>query len=131
MTIKRVHVAVGVIIKNNKVFVTKRGEHQHQGGLWEFPGGKVEQGETVTDALKRELQEEINILTHKSQPFMVIEHDYIDKQVCLDIHLVMEFSGEPKGLEGQQCDWVALEKLHELAFPAANLEIVAKLQADL
>ncbi|NOU51824.1 8-oxo-dGTP diphosphatase MutT [Pseudoalteromonas sp. JBTF-M23] len=130
MTKKRVHVAVGVIMQQRKIFVSKRSEHQHQGGLWEFPGGKVELGESVTDALKRELQEEVNIVTHKSQPFMLIEHDYGDKQVCLDIHLVTDFSGEAKGLEGQQCQWVEVDKLHTLDFPAANQGIVTKLQAE-
>ncbi|CAH9063579.1 8-oxo-dGTP diphosphatase [Pseudoalteromonas holothuriae] len=130
MAKKHVKVAVGVIIQNRNIFVSKRSEHQHQGGLWEFPGGKVEAGESVTDALNRELKEEVNIDVHSSDAFMIIEHDYGDKHVCLDIHLVNDFSGEPKGLEGQPCKWVSIEQLHELAFPTANLEIVAKLQAE-
>ncbi|MCF6434934.1 MULTISPECIES: 8-oxo-dGTP diphosphatase MutT [Pseudoalteromonas] len=127
---KIVNVAVGVIMKNRHVFVSKRAEHQHQGGLWEFPGGKVEAQESIFHALKRELAEEVNITVNSSQALMRIEHDYGDKHVCLDIHLVEDFSGEAKGLEGQLCQWVAIENLHELSFPEANREIVSKLQSD-
>ncbi|WP_105167319.1 8-oxo-dGTP diphosphatase MutT [Pseudoalteromonas sp. T1lg23B] len=130
MTKKTVNVAVGVIMQDRQVFVSKRAEHQHQGGLWEFPGGKVEAQESIFHALQRELAEEVNITVHSSQPLMRIEHDYGDKQVCLDIHLVEDFSGEAKGLEGQLCQWISIEGLHELSFPEANKEIVAKLQSD-
>ena len=76
MTIEIVHVAVGVIKKNNAIFICKRADEQHQGGLWEFPGGKVEAGESVFVALKRELIEEVGLTIHSSSQLMVIEHDY-------------------------------------------------------
>ena len=127
---KVVHVAVGVILRKQQVFITLRDASLHQGGKWEFPGGKVEAGETVTQALIRELQEEVDIQVNASQPFMLVEHDYGDKQVKLDIHLVMDFIGEPHGREGQQGRWVALQSLPDYGFPEANKAIVDKLLCE-
>ncbi|AZN31467.1 8-oxo-dGTP diphosphatase MutT [Pseudoalteromonas sp. Angola-31] len=129
MTTKIVNVAVGVIKKNNAIFICKRADEQHQGGLWEFPGGKVEAGESVFAALKRELSEEVGITIHSSSQLMVIEHDYGDKCVKLDIHVVSNFSGEAHGAEGQPSEWVAINELSNYDFPAANAEIIEKIQA--
>ncbi|AUL74460.1 7,8-dihydro-8-oxoguanine-triphosphatase [Pseudoalteromonas sp. 13-15] len=129
MTIKIVNVAVGVIKKNNAIFICKRADDQHQGGLWEFPGGKVEANESVFAALKRELTEEVGITIHSSSQLMVIEHDYGDKCVKLDIHVVSNFSGEAHGAEGQPSEWVNISELTHYDFPAANAEIIEKLQS--
>ncbi|EAW27603.1 7,8-dihydro-8-oxoguanine-triphosphatase, prefers dGTP [Alteromonadales bacterium TW-7] len=129
MTIKIVNVAVGVIKKNNAIFICKRADDQHQGGLWEFPGGKVEANESVFAALKRELTEEVGITIHSSSQLMVIEHDYGDKCVKLDIHVVSNFSGEAHGAEGQPSEWVNISELTHYEFPAANAEIIEKLQS--
>ncbi|MEO2268692.1 8-oxo-dGTP diphosphatase MutT [Pseudoalteromonas pernae] len=127
MSQKVVNVAVGIILRGQQSFICKRPDDKHQGGLWEFPGGKIESGETTTQALARELSEEIAIDVHSSEPFMLIEHDYGDKKVCLDIHKVSDFTGEPKGAEGQQGQWVALTELTQYAFPEANKAILEKL----
>ena len=82
---KIVHVAVGVIKLENKFFLTKRLMDSHQGGLWEFPGGKVEKNETVHQALHRELKEEVSIDTLSCTSLMQISHDYGDKKVFLVI----------------------------------------------
>ena len=129
MTIKIVNVAVGVIKKNNAIFICKRADDQHQGGLWEFPGGKVEASESVFAALKRELIEEVGITIHSSSQLMVIEHDYGDKCVRLDIHVVSNFSGQAHGAEGQPSEWVNISELTHYDFPAANAEIIEKLQS--
>ncbi len=128
MTKKVVEVGVGVIKRDAEIFITKRDESQHQGGLWEFPGGKIENGESVTEALARELKEEIGITVHGSQSLLDIEHDYGDKCVKLFIHIVEDFSGEATGLEGQASQWVAIDELHNWAFPAANVAIIKALQ---
>ncbi|WP_440054208.1 8-oxo-dGTP diphosphatase MutT [Pseudoalteromonas sp. T1lg65] len=128
MNKKVVEVVVGVIKRNDEVFVCKRADNQHQGGLWEFPGGKVESGESVFAALYRELEEEIAIQIADSQELMQIEHDYGDKCVRLLIHVVETFKGEPHGAEGQPSQWVKIQKLDELAFPAANKMIIERLQ---
>ena len=105
---KRIHVAVGIITNSaGEILLAKRPDHLHQGGKWEFPGGKVEAGETVTQALIRELKEEVALDVTDSQPFMALSFDYPDKQVLLDIHSVTEFNGNTaQGLEGQLIAWV-------------------------
>lgn len=126
-----VHVAVGVIVgrhgvsaeEQGAILIAKRPDKTHQGGLWEFPGGKVEQGETLFDALKRELKEELAIDITATEPLIKIRHDYGDKVVLLDVHKVTEFSGQPRGNEGQPIRWVTPSSLHEYEFPAANRPI--------
>ncbi|MGI2261416.1 8-oxo-dGTP diphosphatase MutT [Shewanella sp. GXUN23E] len=125
---KRIHVAVGVIINdNNEILLAKRPEHLHQGGKWEFPGGKVEAGETVTQALARELEEEVALEVKATKPFMELSFDYPDKQVLLDIHTVTAFAGDARGLEGQQIAWVPRNELTNYDFPEANKAILEKL----
>lgn len=131
-----IHVAVGVIFDNqqsDQILIAKRPQHLHQGGLWEFPGGKVAAGETVDQALKRELFEELGITVTQSQPLMQVEHNYSDKQVFLDIWTVTQYSGEARGLEGQKCRWVAMQQLlcakSKYQFPEANKAILEKLKS--
>jgi len=124
---KVVHVAVGVVYQNDAFFLTKRAEEVHQGGKWEFPGGKVENDETVAQALARELNEEIGIDVLACQPLIEITHDYGDKKVLLEVFLVDNFVGEPNAQEGQVEGWFTLSQLSELDFPAANVAIVEKL----
>ncbi len=121
---KRVDVAVGVVKRGTQTYVTLRSQDKHQGGKWEFPGGKKEAGESTFDALKRELAEEIGITVKSSEPLILIEHDYGDKQVALDVHLVESFDGEPYGREEQQGKWLAINALEPDDFPAANATII-------
>lgn len=120
-----VHVAVGVILNADRnVLITRRAQHTHQGGLWEFPGGKVEIGETVIAALTRELREELDIVISRTSALLQVRHDYGDKTVLLDVHVVWEFSGEASGVEDQPLVWVPPKELAQYAFPAANMPIV-------
>jgi len=125
-----IHVAVGVIYRDKQVFLTKRAIDAHQGGKWEFPGGKVEHGETVSQALARELKEEVNIEVLSCQPLTAITHDYGDKQVCLEVFIVDNFLLEPKALEGQEEAWHKVKQLDVLDFPEANKEIVSLVMAE-
>lgn len=128
---KTVHVMVGVIVGPGElILLAKRPDHLHQGGLWEFPGGKLEQNEKPLAGLGRELREELAIDVIEASPFMEVRHDYGDKDVFLDIWTVTQFSGEPQGAEGQQLQWVPLASLDQFEFPAANASIVERLQAD-
>lgn len=121
---KRLHVAVGVIYRDGQVLIARRPDHLHKGGLWEFPGGKVETGESVTQALSRELHEELGIDIAASSPLLEISHDYPEKQVLLDVHLVTDFNGLPEGKEGQPLAWVSRQQLDDYAFPEANVAII-------
>lgn len=120
-----IHVAVGVV-KNadGDILIARRPAHLHQGGLWEFPGGKVEAGEDVTNALRRELHEEIGIQVVHSRPLISLVHDYGDKTVRLDVQAVDAYEGEPHGCEGQAIRWVASMDLPRYEFPAANRAIL-------
>lgn len=125
----QVHVAVGVVLdEDGNVLITRRAIESHQGGLWEFPGGKVEADETLAGALARELREELGIIIGHSTPLLEVRHDYGDKAVLLDVHVVRDYSGEACGLEGQPLAWVAPEKLGHYQFPAANLPIISAIQ---
>ena len=123
---KRVHVAAAVIRGvDGRILLARRADTQHQGGLWEFPGGKVEADESVATALSRELQEELGIQVTTARPLIKVQHDYPDKQVLLDVWEVSAFTGEPHGAEGQPLAWVAPRDLVNYEFPAANAPIVA------
>ncbi len=125
-----VHVAVAVILDaERQVLITRRADDAHQGGLWEFPGGKLEPGEALEAALGRELHEELGIQPERSTPLLEVHHDYGDKRVLLDIHVVWEFSGQPQGLEGQPMAWVPVGQLRQYEFPAANLPIIDAIES--
>jgi 8-oxo-dGTP diphosphatase len=118
-------VAVGVI-KNQQgqVLIALRDNARHQGGLWEFSGGKIEANETAEQALKRELKEELAIDVISATPLITINHQYPDKMVQLKVFLVEQFTGEPHSAEGQRIEWVNVQDLKHYAFPAANLPII-------
>ncbi len=122
----RIHVAVGVIVgSDGRILLSRRPAHVHQGGKWEFPGGKVEPGETVAEALSRELWEELGIIPVDARPLIQIPWRYPDLDVFLDVWRVERFEGKPSGREGQQLDWCEAGRLAERDFPAANKPIVA------
>jgi len=124
-----VHVAVGVIVDASRnILITRRAGDSHQGGLWEFPGGKVEPDEPLSAALARELREELGIEVMLTSPLLEVRHDYGDKAVLLDVHVVWEFAGTAVGLEQQPMVWVNPQELASYVFPAANAPIVAAVQ---
>ncbi|MEM0911568.1 MAG: 8-oxo-dGTP diphosphatase MutT [Pseudomonadota bacterium] len=131
MTRNPVQVAAGIIRREDsqgeRFFITRRHAKQHQGNKWEFPGGKVEQGETPEESLSRELFEEIGIKVISSTLLTRIEHDYGDKVVHLMFYIVDVFEGQPTGLEGQEAAWVTREELLRLKFPEANRPILSLL----
>lgn len=118
------HVAVGVL-RNTKqeVLIAQRHKQLHQGGLWEFPGGKIELGESVQEALYRELFEELGVKVIEASPLITVLHSCDDIQVYLDVWMVESFSGFPYGKEGQPVCWVAPDNLIDYEFPEANRAI--------
>ena len=126
---KLLHVVAAVILdKDSNVLIARRLPDKHMGGLWEFPGGKVEAEEAVTEALCRELDEELGIQPDGYQPLVRIQHHYPDKSVLLDVWTVTSFRGSPHGREGQPVRWVSKAELSDFEFPAANRPIVTAAQ---
>lgn len=129
MSQRLIHVAAGAIADGwGRVLVARRPQDTHQGGLWEFPGGKLEPGETVQAGLSRELEEELGIRVVTSQPLIRIRHDYGDRRVLLDVHRVSRFAGEPQGREGQPLAWLRPEQMVPKDFPAADRPIINALR---
>lgn len=120
-----IHVAVAVICNDQRqVLLSLRADDVHQGGLWEFPGGKLEAGEHIHEALQRECYEELGLSVERSRPFIRLQHTYRDCQVLLDVHKVESYRGEPYGKEGQALEWVDVDHLPQRCMPAANRSIV-------
>ena len=119
-------IVVAAIIRgaDGCICLSKRADHKHQGGRWEFPGGKVESGETLGEALARELEEELAMIDSASTPFMTIAHQYDDIHVTLHFRDVYAWQGQPEGREGQPVQWFLPGALAGLHFPAANQPVV-------
>ncbi|GGX69397.1 8-oxo-dGTP diphosphatase MutT [Saccharospirillum salsuginis] len=128
--VKVIHVAVGMVLNGGTILIARRPDHLHQGGLWEFPGGKVEEGESVQEALARELEEEVGITadTDAMESLTQLEFDYGDKVVLLDTWLCHAFSGQAHGKEGQPIEWVNINNLDNYTFPEANATLIEKLR---
>ena len=121
----RIHVAAAVVLDPyQRVLICRRPLQVHQGGLWEFPGGKLEPGETVESALRRELREETGIDVISARPLIRVQHDYPDRSVVLDVWRVDRFAGHAAGQEGQATRWVSPRDLNQYRFPAANRPII-------
>ncbi|CZF83551.1 8-oxo-dGTP diphosphatase [Grimontia celer] len=127
---KRLHIAAGIILNPevNAIFITQRPAKAHKGGFWEFAGGKVEDGESALEAVKRELEEEVGITAKTIEPFISLAHEYPDKALAFDFFLVREFEGKPFGKEGQPGEWVAISELANYTFPEANDPVLDKIR---
>lgn len=124
-----VHVAVAVIQdQQGRVLLSRRHDRAHQGGLWEFPGGKLEPGETLSQALRREIWEELGLRIAAHRPLIAITHHYGDRSVLLDVHQVTGYAGVAAGLEGQPLAWVAPDALADYRMPAADRPICAAIR---
>jgi mutator protein MutT len=122
-------VAAAVIDARGRVLIAQRPSGKHLEGCWEFPGGKLEPGEERRAGLARELREELGIdITGPLRPLIRLEHSYPDKHVHLDIWVVHEYQGEPRGVEGQPLQWVSQKELETVQLLPADGPIVAALR---
>ena len=122
-------VVVAVIVnKAQQVCISLRHKDAHQGGLWEFPGGKIEKNESIEQALVREIKEELNLDISSSRPLITITHQYTDKKVRLYVNKILDYQGEATGMEGQAVKWVSVSELSDYDFPEANTPIIKSLQ---
>jgi 8-oxo-dGTP diphosphatase len=121
----RIHVAAAAIIDDRgRLLISRRAGHVHQGGLWEFPGGKLLPGEPIEAGLARELREELGITMLSARPLIRVYHDYPNRPVLLDVWRVSRHAGEPSGREGQAVARVAVDHLRHYRFPAANVPVL-------
>jgi 8-oxo-dGTP diphosphatase len=130
-----VEVAVGVLMNDvGAVLLGQRPVGKPYAGYWEFPGGKIESGETLFAALSRELLEEIDVRIDDAEEFMVLEHDYPHAYVRLHVCLVKSWQGQPRGLENQALGWLNIKNIDQLNIAGfdpvlpATLPILEKLK---
>lgn len=123
-----IHVVAGLLVDNDRVFIARRPSDRHQGGKWEFPGGKVDPGEAPEAALRRELREEIGIEVRDAAPYAQARHAYSDLHVLLDVWRIGDYAGAPHGREGQEACWARIDDLRPSDFPAADRPILRRLQ---
>lgn len=124
-----IHVVVGVIYNTQgDLLLSRRPDHLHQGGLWEFPGGKCEPNETIEQALARELAEELGLVVQQARPLIRVHHAYPKQQVLLDVWQVEKWHGTPWGREQQLWTWCPADELKNQPFPAANYPIITAVQ---
>jgi mutator protein MutT len=126
---RAVQVAVAVLIdRRGRVLIAERPAGKHLAGAWEFPGGKIEPGETRRQGLARELEEELGITIEHPRPLMRLRHAYSTGDVLLDVWVVRHYRGEPRGLDGQRLRWCDREALANAALLPADRPILAALR---
>ena len=127
----RISVVAAIIRKDGQILIAKRRGDVHLANLWEFPGGKVESGESLESALLREIQEEIGIKIRIDSEFLAIDHDYPDKPVRLHFFNCTILEGNPRPLDVADLRWVKPSDLDNYEFPPADDELISKLRLAL
>lgn len=123
-------VACALVDEDNRVLVARRPKGRHMAGLWEFPGGKVEEGELPEDALIRELSEELGIdVTHSClAPLTFVSHSYDDFHLLMPLYVCRQWEGEIEAQEGQELAWVRPNRLNDYDMPPADEPLRATLR---
>ena len=124
-------VAAALVDDAGRVLIAQRPAHKALGGLWEFPGGKVEPGESPEAALIRELKEELDVsaLPEALEPFDFASHAYEDFDLLMPLYLLRRFEGEPRAVEAQAIAWAHAAELRNYRMPPADLPLVERMIA--
>lgn len=125
-----VAVTAGIIVKDNRVLVVQRKPSSRRGLLWEFPGGKLEQGENPRQCLKRELQEELGIDVEVGKRFEIVYHQYQDVRILLLSYLCRPIRGKPRTVECHRIRWVTDRELRDLPMTEADIPLRTALCTD-
>jgi len=128
---RRFDVAAGILWNGSQVLIARRHDHDHQGGRWEFPGGKKHAGETIEACLRREFKEELGIEVEVGRLWRALTHRYPDRTVTLNFFFCRLVSGEPKAIDVAEWTWVAPHLLAELEFVEGDGPVLPDLIADL
>ena len=127
----RVDVAIGIVLRGVEVLICRRKQGTHLAGLWEFPGGKIEPGETPEQAVRRELLEEVGLTVRVLRQLTPIEYDYLAVHIRLHPFLCEVLDGTARALAADEVRWVPIVKLRDYPMPAANAGLITCLQSEL
>jgi A/G-specific adenine glycosylase len=125
------HKTIGVAViwnEQGQILIDRRRAQGLLGGLWEFPGGKIEGGETIEECIKREIKEELGIEIEVGDRLITIDHAYSHFRVTLTVHHCRHLTGVPQPIECDEVRWVTLDELDQFPFPKANIQIIAALR---
>lgn len=125
---KTIEVAAGLIFRDGKLLITQRHASAHLGGMWEFPGGKREIGETFQQCLRRELQEELGCDVEVLELVDSLTHDYPEKSVHLEFFRCRWLANEPQAIDCAAIAWVTRDELQRYNFPAADAQLLDRLK---
>lgn len=123
-------IAVAIVERNGKILIAQRRPGSHLGGLWEFPGGKVHEGESAEQAVVRECREEVGIGVRVDRVFARVEHEYEDRKIELVSYICTLEEGKPEPLHCMACEWVSPADLSHFQFPEANHSILKRLTEE-
>lgn len=125
-------IGVAVIWNDQKqILIDRRRSEGVLGGLWEFPGGKIEPGETIEECIKREIQEELGIAIEVGEHLITIDHAYTHLRVTLTVHHCRHLTGVPQPIECNEIRWVTLDEIDQFPFPKANFQIINALRQNI
>ncbi|WP_353736648.1 A/G-specific adenine glycosylase [Leptolyngbya sp. UWPOB_LEPTO1] len=122
-------IGVAVIWKDQRILIDRRKPEGLLGGLWEFPGGKLEPGETIEECIQREIREELAIDIAVGEQLIVVDHTYTHFRVTLNVHHCQYLAGEPQAIECDEIRWVSIDELSDYPFPKANIKIIEALRS--
>ncbi|MBD2293837.1 8-oxo-dGTP diphosphatase MutT [Anabaena sphaerica FACHB-251] len=127
------HKIIGVAVIWNEakqILIDRRLPKGTMANLWEFPGGKIESGETIEECIEREILEELGIKIEVGEHLITVDHTYTHLRVTLTVHHCRHLVGIPQAIECAEIRWVSLNELDDFTFPEANMEIIAALKKD-